>query len=191
MTTDAPIDAIGKSGGGGSVAVAGGHLITIRKPISVEGRVDGGNLTVTSVSGSVALEGALSAKGIFGRGGGVFLNAADSLSIGQNIEAGGSTAGGTVAATGGAVTLTDLSDLKVNGDFGGTMRFSAQGDLTIGGDLDARGKSGGMITGQAGGDLVARGRLRAQSAGCLALAAGGILDTAGGNFDSPIAPACP
>jgi hypothetical protein len=101
---------------------------------------------------------------------------------------------GLIRIDAGSVAVTSGARLDSSGVPGGAIRIQASaGDCALNGDFMAHGASGagGIIEASASGNLVAEGRFLAAPDGCIALTAGGMLDTSGASFDEPILADCP
>ena len=164
-------------------------------------RARGGDIEVVSSAGDVTINKVLRADGAFTRcnGGVVTITAAGAARIRRTISAKGvcgrsSTDGGTVRIEGATVDVGSAALIRAFN--GGDIRLTATGgDMLLAGRYLA-GKylepvQIGIIEGTATGNLLASGRFIASPSGCIALSAGGTLDTAGATFDVPLSADCP
>jgi len=172
----------------GCLAIHGhGGSVILTKPITCNARFTPGPLTISS-DVDVTVDAKIRAN--------------------AEVDTGGSV---SVTSTGGIVTLSGLVDTRghVAGDVqvsGGTVQVDVRrvdtrpggrqtytatgGDLTLtGGSFVAQ--NVGTIEGTATGNLTASGSIQVGMSGCIALAAGGTLDTSGATFDAPVASSCP
>ena len=69
--------------------------------------------------------------------------------------------------------------------------FARGATVSLARNVDVRGEPGGTIEGTATGNLTASGTFRSVPNGCIALIAGGTLDTSGATFAPPLVPDCP
>src|SRR4029450_3676041 len=146
----------------GTFTLTGDAHVTADARIRAKAEVDtGGTVTVTSTAGLVRVSGLVDTRG-------------------HN--------GGDVQVSGGAV---QVDSRRIDTRPGGRQTYAATaGDLTLtGGSFVAR--NGGTTEGTAPGNLTAAGSFQVGQSGCIALAAGGTLDTMGATFDAPVAPSCP
>jgi hypothetical protein len=175
------------TGPGGTFLVHAGTTATVVRDLSMDGG-SGGQVTVQAPT--VQVRGVLRAVGARTTGGTVHV-AGSAVSVASELRADGRLQGGTVTVTGGDVAATGNASVRgtSSGAVGGTMRFTAtSGDLVLRSRLQA--EPGGTIAGAAAGDLTVTGTVRT-AGGCIGLAAGGTLDTAGAVFDGPVGAACP
>lgn len=163
----------------GSVTVTAAGDVTIDDVISASASFESaGDITLTSTGGTVAVNDDLMA-----------LATASGSLFGE--------VGGNIRVEGVTVEVSPDVELEVSGTGGGgTIRLRATGgDLTLPGALRAIGSEGpgGIIEGTASGDLTttASFECRGMPDGCIALSAGGTLDTTGATFDKPLSVDCP
>jgi hypothetical protein len=155
-----------------------------------------------AVGGTIRARG-LGATILFDSGAAILLDGAR-VSVGSGAGSRGDTASvlsaNSVTSPGGTIRI-DASDADVAGRLtaqaggaGGDVRIKTRsGDLHVAGSVDvsgARGSAEGIIEAAAAGDLTAAARF-ASGGGCIALSAGGTLDTAGSSFDTPPVIDCP
>lgn len=215
IAVNRPLNALGKEGGGPITLQADGD-VTIDADVTVgrNGRIDieatNGDVTVNrKLRGGDSADVVVDAGGtarIFGRaavkggGGGIDVSAGTlvQLPLGALVDASGPP-GGSVRFTGasvdvqGRIRARGKPEQGVNGQ-GGEVRLTAvSGDLVLAGAVDARGKTaGGTFEGKAAQDVTVSNRIacRGTVGGCIALSAGGTLDTSGATFDLPVVPDC-
>lgn len=206
-----------RTGVGGTVMIATSGDATIERDLTASG-VSGGSIDLSSSAGDLQVRGSLDAKAKSGNGGDVQLTAAGDIFVDDVIDVDGGDAGGSVSIQGGdVVTLTASADVLAEGDIGGNVtldggsaviqpgsdldvdgdvvggqvRIASSGDLVLSGGFRARGDQGGVIEAQASGNLIADGDFQSDADGCTGLSAGGVLNTADGDFDGPIVTSCP
>ncbi len=206
---DVTIDAIVRAG---AVQLTAGGDVLVQALVSAsEPARSGGSIVVSSPSGNVTLDAALQATGgdgnlpTDGAGGDVQVTAGGTLSVADDISVNSSplanAPGGSVRLEGGTVHVGPGVTVDARGcrnpnpcDFfrpPALLHFAATaGDLGLDGTFLASGGAT-VIEGSASADLVTAGQLTAGPAGCIALAAGGTLDTTGATFDRPVLPSCP
>jgi hypothetical protein len=176
-------------------SVMGGLRVTAVGDCTLSGSVREA-VTITSATGDIAIQSVIV--------GSAFLQAPGAVTVDGGIDTrrGGPFAdGGIVRIDGGSVTVNDRS---INADgsrggAGGSIRINATGgNAVLRGLFSARSSAGdpfidgGVIECTATGDLVAEGTFRAAGLdGCIALSAGGTLDTTGATFDKPLSADCP
>jgi hypothetical protein len=179
------------------VAFHGAAGVELNGPV----RTRGGDFEVVSAAGDVITNKVVRADGSFTscNGGVVTVTAAGAARIRRTISAKGVcgrsiTDGGTVRIEGATVDVGSAGLLRVIN--GGDIRLTATGgDMLLAGRylagryLDPA--TIGIIEGTASGNLLASGRFIASPNGCIALSAGGTLDTAGATFDVPLSADCP
>jgi hypothetical protein len=165
------IDASGTTfgSGDGDIIIRGAAGVTVCRPIRTRGYAIGGGVEVSSSAGNVIVSNSIDAGGR-NRGNVIRLEAAGMLSVtGSLLARGVGVFGGDIFARGATVSLT-------------APRFDVRG----GND-----STGGTIEGTATGNLTASGSFRAQPNGCIALNAGGMLDTSLATFAPPPVADCP
>jgi hypothetical protein len=142
----------------------------------VERRIDtrtrfAGDVEVTSSGGDVTIADRIDARGV-SSGGTIRLQGAGTLSVSGSLLARGMFLfGGAIFARGATVSLV-APVFDVRSTPGGTIY-------------------GGTIEATATGDLTASGKFRSVTNGCIALTAGGTLDTSGASFDTSLLADCP
>jgi hypothetical protein len=209
MGGDVTIDGIVRAGAvqltaGGDVAV--NALVSASEPAR-----SGGSIVVSSPSGNVTLAAALKATGgdgglpTDGAGGDIQVTAGGALVVTDDVSVNSSplanAPGGSVRLEGGTVQVGPAVTVDARGcrnptpcDFfrpPAVLHFAATaGNLGLDGTFLASGGAT-VIEGSAAADLVAAGQFTAGPAGCIALAAGGTLDTSGATFDRPVVGSCP
>jgi hypothetical protein len=157
-----PVRASSYNGCGANVVVRGALGVTVERRIDARARCDV-EVEVSSSGGDVTIANRIDGGAPNGT---IRLEAAGMLSVAGSLTArGGSYPGGTVFARGATVSLAT--------------------------SVDVRGEPGGTIEGTATGDLTASGLFRALPDGCIALSAGGTLDTSGATLAPPPVPDCP
>ena len=170
--------------------ISAGDGVTVRKSIlALETTgVFPGEVLISAAAGDIVVDGPILANGFVG------LTAAGTASMRRVMRIGS----GTLRVEAASVDVDPRATLRADrSGFGGALRFDATGgDLQLHGALFARATGsvtfrGGIIEGAATGDVIADGRFAVAPMGCIALVAGGTLDTAGGSFDTPLVPDCP
>ena len=193
LLADGHGDGAGGDGRGGQVTITAAGTATVSAGISATGPSDGGVIDIESTAGDVVVQAPLSATTVTGGpDGSVELRAAGTVTVGDDINV---ARGGNVHVEGGSVQVPSGVTLSTAGQFSSLRLTASTGDLTLSGSFlappFAGGSVGGTIEGMAAGNVLADGVFRAAPSGCIALAAGGVLDTTGGTFDVPFVADCP
>lgn len=206
---------------GGLVELEGGSDVSIARSVKsrkVQGSPAGSCLGVSirSVTGSVTIDDFVECSGRHGQGP-LNVEAASDITVGARLKTVSSTGhGGDISLTSASGTIRVTSSVDTRGDVGGNLTISGAEAEVTGRTVDTRGRLGaggaqafaatggdlllsgrflgtkfGDITGAATGNLTASGTFATGMDGCIALAAGGILDTAAATFDQPLSPSCP
>jgi hypothetical protein len=170
--------------GGGGVEVHGGAgPVTIDAPI-VASRITADTAAALTVTRALKTSGQIE---LTSTGGDVVVSAK------VTARRGGVGNPSSVHVTGNSVRMegpTVIAQIGSGSGVDGDQRYSAvAGDLTLLGAFLAPGD--GTIEGTASGNLLADGRFRVGPEGCIALSAGGTLDTTGSSFDVPVVADCP
>lgn len=123
--------------------------------------------------------------------GGTLKVAAGQTATISNAIVGHSRGGGGVRVDAPTVVLGPRVQLNANNDGNapGLCFNATAGDLTLNGTFLAHG-GGEDIVGLATGNLIANGVFRAAPGGCIALTAGGAIDTSAASFDTPLLSSC-
>jgi len=205
---DAPIRARG-GGSGADVTISAASNVEIRRRITADGGRDGGGapVNITSTSGDVIVDAPISSRGdSFGSSlprPRVNLAAGNVLRINRTIRvddlsiSSSDAFGATMRLEGAEVQTASRALLSADGGVaGGEIRLVAtSGDLVLDGRFQARGGTGagGIIEGTASADVTTAGTFACAGTppGCIALTAGGTLDTTGATFDKPLSADCP
>lgn len=202
-------------GTGGTIMLQAVGTVTVSARVSVQGKGAGGALYVGCGSDCV-IDRRLRVRSSKGVGGTLSLAAGANVIVNDDLDARGKIQAGTIDISAlGDVSLQTQADVDLRGDLpgsahvtgasatvatgvrwsartrqpGGGLRFvTTAADLTLDGVFETR---SGTIEGMAAGNLTAGGRFRAAPDGCIALSAGGTLDTTGGDFDVAIVADCP
>jgi hypothetical protein len=215
VTLTAEIRAGGESVAGGTVVLGDdGQIDGLRGKVRVNGDdADGGTVLVTA--GGLATLSSISARGLVG---GTVAAIAGGISM-PKIQVRGQTDGGTISLTstvdnidsyrldakahfaGGRVDVESAGDVTIEqvdldgGTDGGSLHVNADGDGvfgdSIGDGFDVTGAQGGEIEVEVDGNLTLYGDFEAAVGGCIALSAGGTLDTSNASFDTPLTMSCP
>jgi hypothetical protein len=191
---DVTIDGDVTTGRGGQIGIAANGDVTVNR--KVRGRAESSHVVVDA-GGAVRVVERVTVID----GGTIDLSAGTlvQLAPGSLVDATGRP-GGSIRVTGADVDVQGRIRAKGKPEQGlygdaGEMRLTAlSGDLVLAGDVYAKGKSGGCtFEGHAAQDLTASGRIVCAGAfgGCIALSAGGTLDTTGATFDLPVVADCP
>jgi hypothetical protein len=204
-------------GGAGTIAVTAGGNLVVDGSLLAQNRANGGgpggNVTLLA-GGTVLVRNPIRAASMNGCGANVVVRGALGVAVERRIDARATCdVDVEVSSSGGDVTIANRIDA---GAPIGTIRLEAAGTLSVAGSLsarggthpggtvfvrgatvslatnvDVRGEPGGTIEGTATGDLTASGLFRAVPNGCIALSAGGTLDTSGATLAPPPVPDCP
>lgn len=178
---------------GGRVRVSAAGDVVVNGRIAGLARDVGPEVSLVSSGGDVTVNGRITAR----RGGQLTVQAAGVATLNQPVVVGGSTLGsrGEVHVEAPSVVVAPSVAIRGNShDFGGEYCFKATGgNLALSGGFFARsgGPGPGSIEASATGNLLADGAFRVAPGGCIALTAGGTLDTSAGTFDTALSPDCP
>jgi hypothetical protein len=180
---------------GGTLVVEAAGDILIDAAIRGRGRSFGGRVSLTSTGGSVTINDRVQVA----ESGELVVQADDLATLNHVVSLGGNASGGPARVRVEAAAITVTPEAKIRGDSlhrGSSLCFRATGgDLLLSGRFVARGPHltpvDGNIEAEAAGNLTADGIFRCAPDGCIALTAGGTLDTSAGSFDKPIESACP
>lgn len=193
VAIDRAIVASGRDGSGFVYITAAGD-VTVNDPLLADVFLPpgqgGGYITLSSTAGNVALNAKIVALSVeLTTPGAVAINADINLHHGDS-------SGRTAFIHGGSLQVADGVTINADGNGfnnAGYLELEATaGDLVLAGTFLAGGaEGGGSIIGDATGNLTASGRFEVVPAGCIALTAGGTLDTTGGDFDTPVTSSCP
>jgi hypothetical protein len=217
IAIEGPLNGFGKSSGG-TIALQADGDVTIDADVTV-GR--GGEIAIEATNGDVTVNRKLRGRGdnadivvaaggtlrFFGRAAVrdyaslIDLSAGTLVQLppGSLLDASGSP-GGSIRVTGatvdfqGRIRAKGKQEQGINGAAGEVRLTAVAGDLILAGDVYARGKpDGGIFEGHAAQDLTASGRIACSGTrnACIALSAGGTLDTTGATFDTPVVADCP
>jgi len=185
------------------VTIGASGDLTISRRINGDGGRDGhgSRVNLSSATGDVVIDGVISAR--VGRllVPAVTIDAGNEVVVNRRILVNDPRAsesyGGTIRLDGDSVRVGSRVLLNADGRTrGGQIRLLATaGNLDLGGLYLARGGSGpgGVIEGTASGNITTDGVFQCAGtpAGCIALNAGGTLDTTGAMFDKPLSGDCP
>jgi hypothetical protein len=185
VTSVAPLRSPQRCGG---LAIDGdGGSVSLTKPITCSARFTPGPLTISS-DVDVTVDTRIRANAEVDTGGSVTVTSTGGLVTLSGLVDTRGHEGGDVQVSGGTVQV-DVR--RVDTRPGGRQTYAATGgNLTLaGGNFVAQ--NVGTIEGTATGNLTAAGSIQVGMSGCIALAAGGTLDTTGATFDAPVASSCP
>jgi hypothetical protein len=169
--------------------------IVVNGRILGRGRDRGSDIRLTSSAGAVTLNGPIVAA----PSGTVAVEAAGQATLNESVSVGGEgrIPGGNFGCArveAASVVVNPRAAVRADAPVsGGLLCFNATGgDLHLGGSILARapGTPPGIIEGAATGNLIADGTFRCAPDGCIALTAGGTLDTTEGSFDKPLSGDC-
>jgi hypothetical protein len=179
------------SGFAGNVVLRGQAGVTIGAPILTSRPLQGGDVEVTSSAGDIIIASPVDASG---RGGGdIVVAAAGGVTVQRSLVARSKRAdpGGNIRIDAASSAVSAVLNASGPAAAGNIRLNATSGNLTLGGALLATGAVGGVIEAVAAADLTADASFRAVAGGCIALAAGGTLDTTGASFDTPPVADCP
>jgi hypothetical protein len=179
----------GYGGTGGTVTLSAGGPIDVYR---VYTRGDtGGSITATGASLDL---GHVSTRGQTG-GSAMLSGAAGSVTMFRYDGRGSSTTGAFLSV--GSAANIDITEILCDGGTtGGEVRLDAFGNVILGAnafdrfDVSAT-TTGGTFEAVANGNLTTGSIFSAAPGGCIGLSAGGVLNTAGANFDVPVTASCP
>jgi hypothetical protein len=177
--------------------------VTLRRSILADGfRRFGGDVSMLAES-DLIVDDSISTKSL-ARGGAITLaSATGTVTVNDNLIARGGPGvdfttglGGDIRLEAPAIQVAASATLDAGApETAGSIRLSTTGNLALAGSFLAIGGSGpgGVIEAAAGADLTTSGDFRCAGTpdGCIALAAGGTLDTTGATFDKPPVADCP
>ena len=181
----------------GEVQVSAAGDVVVNKSIRGYGPDIGAYISLVSSGGDVTVNGRIMAR----REGHLTVQAAGVATLNRRVRVSGNFS--NTMGFGGAIVRVEAPSVviapgaTIAGDApanAGQFCFKATGgDLLLGGGLFARGGTGspGNIEASATGNLIAEGTFRVAPIGCIALTAGGTLDTSAGSFDTALSPDCP
>lgn len=170
-------------GPGGTILLYAATVSNITRSIEARGATTGG--TIDLIAPSVVFTQGARAPGATG---GVVRAFATTVTSLQPIEANGVTTGGMVDIVSDSIAIGAPVRATGGGHGGDVSLVATTGDLSMSGTFDVRG--GGRFVASAAGALTATGQFQTD-AGCVALTAGGALNTSGATSDTPFTSACP
>jgi hypothetical protein len=203
------------AGTGGMILIQAVANVTVSSHVSVQGKLAGGAVYI-GCGVDCVVDRKVRVRSNKGVGGMLTIAAGSDVIVNDDLDARGKVKAGTIEISAlGQVSLLGRADVDLRGDLpgashiegasasvapgvrwnartkqpGSALRFvSHTSDLTLDGAFET---TSGTIEGMAAGNLTAGGRFRAGPDGCIALSAGGTLDTTGGLFDETIVADCP
>ena len=193
-----------QQGQGGSLNVNAAGLVTLRRRVRATGPGQFGEGGQVTLSGGNGVHVESTARLLLGGGGiggnAAFTSASGNVTLLGDIDVhGGGFGYGQVSVVGNNVQVVSRRISADGGRQGGNIELHAvAGNLSMAGNFRARSgtRNGGPVAGAtieatATGDLTAAGIFEAAPTGCIALSAGGNLDTSGATFDVPPMASCP
>jgi hypothetical protein len=203
-------------GAGGLIALQAAGNVMVDAKVSAQGKLAGGSVFIATESGDCLIERKVRVRSSKGVGGMLSIHAGRDVVVTDHLDARGKLQAGSIDITAVvAASVLSRAGVDLRGNLPGTahvqgasvgvgqgvrwnarttepgsaLRFvSLSGHLTLNGIFETR---SGVIEGMAATNLTAMGNFRAGPDGCIALSAGGILDTTGGVFDETIVADCP
>ena len=192
IDTDGVVAATGRAGNtqgcGGVSLVSQTGAVSIRRPVLCSGRFGSAGITI-GADANVTIDASIKAPVQFSPGGPIAINSTSgSVTINGKLDTTGESLAGDIQVSGASVVVNaPKADSRPGGarqDYDATA-----GDLVLNGTF--LGQEPGTFEGTATGNLTAIGSFRMGIGGCVALTAGGTLDTSSATFDQTVGTSCP